>query len=247
MKKKRQRRPIRKADPGTLFKRILSFVLAVAAVMSCVPLGARAAGPAGYEICVPEATLGQTFEVKVAITENPGIISLRMKVVYDETALELVKVTDQGLLKGFTTPAPTVASPYTLRWADSLAAMNNTAQGTVVTLTFRALAEGSTTVTVEHGEARSFSGDKVTFSGASATVTVTQEKTLFGDVDGNGLVNSKDRTLLARYLAGWQGYGQERVDMTAADVNADMAVDGKDRAILARYLTNWYGYGALPV
>lgn len=67
---------------------------------------------------------------------------------------------------------------------------------------------------------------------------------LGGDVDGNGSVNGKDRTLLARYLAGWEGW--QLPDAPLADVNADGKVDGRDRTALARHLAGWEGYETLP-
>ncbi len=72
------------------------------------------------------------------------------------------------------------------------------------------------------------------------------EDVLYGDVDGNGTVNTRDRILLTRYLAGWEGYDEEDINLLAADVNQDGTVNTKDRIILTRYLANWTGYEALP-
>ncbi len=69
---------------------------------------------------------------------------------------------------------------------------------------------------------------------------------LYGDVDGNGTVNTRDRILLTRYLAGWEGYDEEDINLLAADVNQDGTVNTKDRIILSRYLANWTGYEELP-
>ncbi len=69
---------------------------------------------------------------------------------------------------------------------------------------------------------------------------------LYGDVDGNGTVNTRDRILLTRYLAGWEGYDEEDINLLAADVNQDGIVNTKDRIILTRHLANWIGYEELP-
>lgn len=72
------------------------------------------------------------------------------------------------------------------------------------------------------------------------------EKGVFsGDVNGNGVVNAKDRMMLTRYLAKWSSY--ENINMTAADVNSDGGVNAKDRMILTRYLAKWQGYETLPL
>lgn len=68
---------------------------------------------------------------------------------------------------------------------------------------------------------------------------------LYGDVNGDGTVNAKDRMMLTRYLAKWSGY--EDIDMTAADVNNDGQVNAKDRMILTRHLAKWQGYETLPL
>ena len=48
--------------------------------------------------------------------------------------------------------------------------------------------------------------------------------------------------ILARYLAGWEGYEEKIVSKNAADINGDHSVNGKDRLILGRYLAEWDGY-----
>lgn len=60
---------------------------------------------------------------------------------------------------------------------------------------------------------------------------------VFGDTDGDGTVDSKDRIKLARHLARWSGY--EEIDEDASDLNLDMTVDAKDRVILTRHLSRW--------
>ena len=69
------------------------------------------------------------------------------------------------------------------------------------------------------------------------TVTVKDGSVLYGDVNGDGKVNSKDLTVLKRWLAKWS----VTIDSEAADVNADGKVNGKDVTVLARYLAGWVG------
>lgn len=71
---------------------------------------------------------------------------------------------------------------------------------------------------------------------------------MVGDVNLDGEVNAKDRTVLARNLAEWhvyQGVDYDDIDLAAADVNADGVVDAKDRTVLARYLAEWHTYGGV--
>lgn len=72
------------------------------------------------------------------------------------------------------------------------------------------------------------------------------EQILFGDVNGNGVINVQDRLVLTRYLAGWSGYPASAIDFEAADVNEDGRVNTLDRLILTRFLAQWSGYERLP-
>lgn len=130
---------------------------------------------AQYQITDVAGTAGSTVEVYVSIADNPGIISLRNTISYDTSALELVSVQDCGLLAGYTTPSATIASPYTLRWADSLAIVNNTTNGQLVKLTFKIKTGtdvGSYNISVIHVEARNVDGTKIVFSEDNATINV---------------------------------------------------------------------------
>lgn len=66
----------------------------------------------------------------------------------------------------------------------------------------------------------------------------------FGDINGDSLINAKDRMNLTRYIAKWSGYTS--INNQAADVNQDGEVNAKDRMILTRHLAKWNGYETLP-
>ena len=73
---------------------------------------------------------------------------------------------------------------------------------------------------------------------ASVTVTVMQESTIPGDIDGDGEVNAKDVTALRRNIVG--GYGVE-LSKEVADLNKDSYVNAKDVSLLRRFLAGGYG------
>ena len=75
----------------------------------------------------------------------------------------------------------------------------------------------------------------------SGDCTVKVQNVMIGDLNGDGVVNAKDRTLLSRYVAKWDGYTTlENPD--AADINGDGAINAKDRTFLSRYVAKWDGY-----
>ena len=75
--------------------------------------------------------------------------------------------------------------------------------------------------------------------GGSVTLA---KASLKGDVNGDGKINAKDKAILNRYLAGWEGYAEMIINWDAVDINKDGKVNAKDKAILNRYLAGWEGY-----
>ena len=67
---------------------------------------------------------------------------------------------------------------------------------------------------------------------------------LYGDVDGNGEVDSNDLVFISRNLANWTGY--DTINEANSNLNNDTAVDSSDSVILARFLAKWSGYDTLP-
>ena len=63
-----------------------------------------------------------------------------------------------------------------------------------------------------------------------------EQSIIYGDINGDGDVNSKDAVLLKKHLAGYEGL---TFDGTAADVNGDNKVDSKDAVRLLRYLAGY--------
>ncbi len=205
---------------------------------SCVRCGAEdlSAEKGKYEITNATGVAGSMVEVYVSITNNPGVISLRNTISYDTSALELISVQDCGLLAGYTTPSATINSPYTLRWADSLATQNNTSNGRIVKLVFQikdSVETGNYSISVTPVEARNVNGGSVAFNGASAAVTVID--CIIGDTDGDGEVTDWDAIVLNRYLADWN----VTIEVAAADVDDDGEVTDWDAIVLDRYLAGW--------
>lgn len=203
---------------------------------SAVTIVEAATAIPSYEMTDVIGFADSTVEVYVSIANNPGIISLRNSISYDTSALELVEVKDCELLAGYTTPSTTINSPYILRWADSLATQNNMENGRIAKLTFK-IKEGTEVgiynIGVNHVEARTTTGTKITFSPATATVTVIDY--IVGDADGDREISDWDAIVLNRYLAGWD----VEINLKAVDVDGDGEVSDWDAIVLERYLAGW--------
>lgn len=88
-----------------------------------------------------------------------------------------------------------------------------------------------------------FVNDKCTVCGYAPDI---QEGLLYGDLNGDHAVNALDRIALTRYLAKWDGYDVNTINLKAADVNCDGQVNALDRILLSRYLAKWGSVPKLP-
>ncbi len=75
---------------------------------------------------------------------------------------------------------------------------------------------------------------KCTMCGAAEPVSF-----IWGDVDGSGKVDSKDKVLASRYLAKWTM--DDSFNKDAIDFDKDGEVKAADAVVLARYLAKWTG------
>ncbi len=164
-------------------KKVLSFIITLILLCALLTVPVEAVGSGTLSLSDAEGGKGDTVTVNVRITDNPGLITLRFTISWSD-GLELTAVSDAGLLNGWTTPSPTISSPYTLRWSDSLSTSDNTATGKIATLTFKIKDDaqlGDERVSLSFRESRNVNGGNNTFSGVSAKISVVCKEHSFGD------------------------------------------------------------------
>lgn len=169
-------------------------ILALLVIFACVTTAFANTQTSAYSVSDVKVAKGESFSIVVSLENNPGIISLKFKVNYDETLLSLDSVEDLGLLKGYNPPAPEIGSPYTLRWLDSTAVEDSVASGELIRLNFTAIAseEVDTAIEIIHGESYNFSGKKVEFASSEAKVEIRNKYTVkFLDDDGETVIFEK--------------------------------------------------------
>lgn len=194
------------------------------------------------------AKAGGTVSVDVMLTENTGITGLAFEVSYDTSVLTLESVEREDALSGFTyVPEGDLSSPCKLTWNDD-SMSNDTSTGVLVTLTFSVAenaAAGDSDIIITYDPDDVFKSNP---DNASELINVALEAEngriviadfAFGDINGDGAVNGKDVTILARYIAG--GYSIEVFDEAAADVNLDEKINGKDLTLIRRYVAGGFG------
>ena len=178
---------------------------------------------------VPDVYAGETFTVEVSVENNPGICSFSFGINYDSSKFTLDSVEVNPELGGnFTFGQKAV-------W---VAAGDYTADGVLFTITFTAnndvqLGESAVSLSYSNGDIINFNEDDVDFNLTPGTITIVEFEHIPGDINGDGVVNSKDLTRLTRVFAGDDvTYVEE-----ALDVNGDGSVNMKDLVRLMKYLS----------
>lgn len=120
-------------------KKIAALLLALLLLLP-LPCAVRAGGSLALVLSETEGRVGDTVKVTLSAKNNPGIVSLQVKVKYDEEKLELLSVKDGGLLGKEIRHQEARTSPYTLSWENYVATENFTENGVLCTLSFRILA-----------------------------------------------------------------------------------------------------------
>ena len=196
--------------------------------------------PGVFTVSDASARAGETVEVAVRVSQNPGIAAAWLELSYDPQVLALEDVQNGEIFPDacFTPGNNLTAVPFRALFVDSLTTDNYTQDGTLVVFTFRVLPDapgGDTPVSV------SYDADSTYDVGLRNIPFVTQDGTLTaqrlpGDVDADGVVNLKDAVLLRRYLAGWD----VTVNPDNADVDRIEGVTLKDVTHITRFLAGGY-------
>ena len=144
----------------------ISLLLALAMMLSLLPTGTIAADAAN--VCVGGANVnaGETFSVDISIENNPGFANFQLKVVYDQSMLELKAIDDSS--EDFILRSELVSNPEE-GILSTAAAKDNTKNGVIATLTFEAksAAKGKTTVSVQPVETEAAALKNYGFSNAA--------------------------------------------------------------------------------
>jgi len=177
-------------------------------------------------------TSGGTFTVPLVIDLNAGFTFLNIDLIYDESALELVSVENGEIFDEMYADLHYI-------WAF---ARNVTDTGVLATLTFR-VKEGAPVgdykVTAKCTECCNYDEQDVIVGINAGEIRVSD--VVYGDCNGDGVVNGRDVTRLLRYLASFNPMtGTSDVEISdGADCNGDGVINGRDGTRLLRYLASF--------
>ncbi len=236
-------------------KRILSFLLAVTLVLSCIPFSvfAQEAAVSAVSDCVIEVDSGNAMpgeeEVRVSVTiqNNPGILGAVLKLSWEEgltlTAVENGSAFSALSLTGSKPPRTENAN---FNWYATQISDSQVKDGEILGLTFAvsedAAVDEKISITASYEAGAIFDRDKeyvspVLVSGGLQIISYKP-----GDATGDLRVNALDLVNIAQYIADGcttDPYGYNvSVNESASDVNDDGRINAMDLVNIAQYIAD---------
>lgn len=226
-------------------EKVLSLFLALILVLTCVPLNAFAVDyDATVSVETVFASVGDTVDVNVSIKNNPGITGATFTVEY-HSDLELVSAAEGTAFNVLDfTPAGTLVNNCNFVWDSENAEAKD--DGTFLKLTFKVLDTAqkndklNVNIKCRFGDVYNNQKD-LNIEILNGAVTVLDY--IPGDLNDDGIVNTKDTRLIRQYIAG--GYNIT-INEAAADVNDDGVINTKDTRLIRQYIAGGYGVKLLP-
>lgn len=221
------------------FKSTLSIMLALVLLLTVVPFSASATETAKltFTVSSKNAVPGETVDVDIAMTNNPGIASIGLNVGYDSDILTVENITFNSEMGGTTQTSQLTKNPVKLIWISSTSNFNENAN--VATITFRVNGDITDNIASEvelsfdPDDIYNIAEDNIDCSVVNGVINVVAA--VPGDINGDTKVNNKDVTRLLQYLAQWDVY----VNVPTLDTNGDGKVNNKDVTRLMQYLAHW--------
>lgn len=171
-----------------------------------------------------EGRIGDTVDVAITVSNNPGFVSANLYVNYDTDVLKLTGVKDGGLLPGVT-HSDNYTSPYGLCWVNDLSTKNFTANGVLATLTFEILKfkkSESSTISLEQ-DILDCDVENVVFSLESGQVKISSSS------EENNTLNS-DSENLSGSVANTADTGEEHQESPSSLTQGSSAVQAQESA-----------------
>lgn len=219
-------------------KKIIALFSALAMVITvmCSAFPVAAAGTLVMQTQASKTTIkqGETVTIDLMITENPGLVSIQTLAVYDETAFEMISVTDGALFTDFTYFESATEDKSKAWWTNFGMADNSTKTGKLYSVTFKAkddIENGDFDFTFDTWEDAVFNYDEedVPCSIEKATVKVNDGKSddatlksltvSKGTLDPEFSADTEDYTVILPY-----GSAVPTVSAEANDANATVNI-----------------------
>lgn len=182
------------------------------------------------------ARVGSTVSITVNLQNNPGIWGMDLAVNYDKSQLTLTNVTNGTVFSSSEWTQGSLSGDKYILSYEASGFEDNTINGVLATLEFtvneNATADSFSDISLSYntGDIINVNFDDIEMSVVSGGINITDF--IYGDLNGDGLVNKKDSLLMKMYLAD----NSTVIDKQAADVYADGIINKKDSLYLKQYL-----------
>ena len=225
-------------------KRCLAILLSVLLLMTSVPMvSATTPDPVPdiptIEITSGEAKPGETVSVTVYAHNNPGVVSMKVKVWFDPAVLKLVGYEAGNFSASGYSWGQIKVDNFIINWCDAIS-VDSTAD-VLATLTFEVLegaADGFTPIELEFdcaGDMFNAADETVWFGTVNGGVEIGSADYVLGDLDGNGRINNRDMGMLQQYINEWP----VNIIVDAADLDGNGRVNNRDLGKLQQIINEW--------
>lgn len=163
-------------------KKILSFISITILIFAMSVVPAFAAGNGSITISSASGKQGDTVTLNVNMNSNPGLVTMTIRVTYDNNVLQLTGVADSKLLVGAQLNT-TYNSPYTIAWVDGSATTNNTKTGKIASFTFKIKDDakvGNSNVALQFIDSFDTNYNGNSFTATSGKITVNCKSHTYG-------------------------------------------------------------------
>ena len=138
-------------------KRLIALCISVIFVfVGALTIGVSADAKPTFVVSTAQGKVGDTVKVTVSTKNNSGIVSLKLKVGYDSSVLELTEcVGNTDVFDGVVglTYSPITNNPFVINWLSALSYEDYTANDVIATLSFKikqGAAVGKSDITVSY-------------------------------------------------------------------------------------------------
>ena len=250
-------------------KRFISCIMVVLMIISILPMSVFAEELNQPKLIIDstQASPGEVFDVNVTLENNPGIVSVNIKIDFDE-GLTLVGATNGDAFSTLTYIPPKqlsstgrITSSCQFAWSGFDIADEDIKDGTILTLSFEMSEEAeigdSFNITISNNAGDVIDKNLNQFSLSAASVITAVDYTPC-DVNDDGSINMLDVVLLSRYIVDGCKYDPDgyavNINEKAGDFNGDGSLNMLDVVLTSRYIVDGCeyvpapdGYGVKPI
>lgn len=185
-----------------------------------------------------KAEVGETVDISIDLSNNPGIASLGFELSYDPECVEFVDsvngtIMGESYFECVNNPKNNIIFVQWINFENDI-----TESGTILVLTFKVLdnVTSDTTkigISCKNDNIKNLEDQIIPVKIKSGNITIGSENNIAGDANGDEVIDLKDVIIIRRYIAG--GWNMD-INTENADVNNDDKIDLKDVILIRRYI-----------